>query len=179
MVEGDPKTLYICTDDGELIVIDPAQPAISWTLTVEAGFGCTSIFYDKDVSQLLYIATVKPSLVAVNLVSKAISKTSLSEKPLHIFRDPVGPISPMNALNVITTKKALIVCHSSCNKCTGVNEADCIADCVGGCATCSNSDPSNCSTCKDGFYIELNQCLPCPSRCHTCTSMRRCLSCKP
>ncbi|EAR99196.2 leishmanolysin family protein (macronuclear) [Tetrahymena thermophila SB210] len=75
-----------------------------------------------------------------------------------------------------------IVCNS-CNS-TSLYRFDsknniCIPICYASCLTCNMPlDKNSCVTCKDGFYLSKNQCLPCSSPCLSCeNNATTCLSC--
>ncbi len=52
--------------------------------------------------------------------------------------------------------------------------------CPAGCTVCSASDPNSCSVCIDGAYLSGTDCLPCDSKCITCSgSATSCQSCLP
>jgi hypothetical protein len=170
------KMYYICTEAGEMIAIDPNQQSLLWTLDVEPGRRCTSIFLDYADTGLVYMTTTKPNLISVNPSDRSVSKRRLPEMATYIFRDDTNP-SSINLLNVITKKKLLSICHSSCSMCEGPAQPDCLPGCDDGCATCSSTNPADCRSCDFGFYLEFKSCLPCPKQCNTCDSRRKCLSC--
>ena len=56
-----------------------------------------------------------------------------------------------------------------------------LAVCESTCITCSNTDPSKCLECTNGYFLDTGKCLKCGGNCKTCNTVNRdqCLSCYP
>ncbi|KAL4488340.1 hypothetical protein ABPG72_019190 [Tetrahymena utriculariae] len=83
-------------------------------------------------------------------------------------------------------------CLSPCNNCNrsqdtctscingyNLNGNQCIINCDSSCKTCNTpNDSNNCSSCKDGFYLDKGACKNCQSPCSNCKeSATKCLDC--
>lgn len=53
----------------------------------------------------------------------------------------------------------VLLSNGTCIPCTTTQQA---------CNTCSNTNPSVCTSCTTGFYISNTTCYPCPALCNTC-----------
>jgi len=64
-----------------------------------------------------------------------------------------------------------------------VNGASVLANCDPGCNQCTSNDPSFCTNCAQGFYLNSGICLPCTitSKCQACSQANStvCTSCFP